>query len=324
MRTFIIRRFLAGVLSILAATAIVFGLSRAAGDPLLLYAKPGGYGVTPEQEQALKEKLRLDRPLVIQYLLWLTDIARGDFGKTLLAEQQVTRVVGEKMGATVQLAIVSWILATIMGVPLGILSATMRGTVWDYLGRAYALVGQSLPTFWLGLMLILIFNKNLDWLPFGTRGAGGVNFFEWENLRYFVLPSFAVAWGAAAVYLRLTRSAMLEVLDSEFVKLARSKGVGQTKIVWKHAFRNALIPAVDRLITDDGGTNHRQRRCGIGIRLARSRTVGGTSSAGQRLPDLDCDRSLLRGGVRVRQLPNRRALRIDRSENPLLIRVSAI
>ncbi len=242
MRTFIIRRFLAGVLSILAATAIVFGLSRAAGDPLLLYAKPGGYGVTPEQEQALKEKLRLDRPLVIQYLLWLTDIARGDFGKTLLAEQQVTRVVGEKMGATVQLAIVSWILATIMGVPLGILSATMRGTVWDYLGRAYALVGQSLPTFWLGLMLILIFNKNLDWLPFGTRGAGGVNFFEWENLRYFVLPSFAVAWGAAAVYLRLTRSAMLEVLDSEFVKLARSKGVGQTKIVWKHAFRNALIP----------------------------------------------------------------------------------
>ncbi len=226
----------------LAATAIVFGLSRAAGDPLLLYAKPGGYGVTPEQEEALKKKLRLDRPLIVQYLLWLTDLLRGDFGKTLLAEQQVTKVVGEKMGATVQLGLVSWVLATIMGVPLGVLSATRRGSVWDYMGRAFALLGQSLPTFWLGLMLILIFNTRLDWLPFGTRGAGDAFVLSWENLRYFILPSFAIGWGAAAVYLRLTRSAMLEVLDSEFVKLARGKGVGTAKIVWKHAFRNALIP----------------------------------------------------------------------------------
>ena len=242
MRKFLVRRFFAGILSILAATAIVFGLSRAAGDPLLLYAKPGGYGVTPEQEQALKEKLRLDRPLVVQYLLWLTDLLQGDFGKTLLAEQQVTRVVGEKMGATVQLAITSWLLATIIGVPLGVLSAVLRASAWDYLGRGFALIGQSLPTFWLGLMLILIFNKQLDWLPFGTRGPTDVFFFSWDSIRYFVLPSFAVAWGAAAIYLRLTRSAMLEVLDSEFVKLARSKGVGGTKIIWKHAFRNALIP----------------------------------------------------------------------------------
>ena len=209
---------------------------------MLLYAKPGGYGVTPEQEQALKEKLRLDRPLVVQYLLWLTDLLQGDFGRTLLAEQQVTKVVGEKMGATVQLGLAAWVLATIMGVPLGVLSAVLRGSVWDYLGRAYALIGQSLPTFWLGLMLILIFNKQLGWLPFGTRGTTDSFFFSWENLRYFVMPAFAVAWGAAAVYLRLTRSAMLEVLDSEFVKLARAKGVGGTKIIWKHAFRNALIP----------------------------------------------------------------------------------
>ncbi len=242
MRKFLIRRFFAGILSILAATAIVFGLSRAAGDPLLLYAKPGGYGVTPQQEQALKEKLRLDKPLVVQYLLWLTDLLQGDFGKTLLAEQQVTRVIGEKMGATVQLAVVSWILATILGVPLGILSAVLRASIWDYLGRGFALIGQSLPTFWLGLMLILIFNKRLGWLPFGTRGTADEFFFSWESVRYFVLPAFAVAWGAAAIYLRLTRSAMLEVLDSEFVKLARSKGVGGTTIIWKHAFRNALIP----------------------------------------------------------------------------------
>lgn len=242
MKRFLIRRFFAGILSVIAATAIVFALSRAAGDPLLLYAKPGGYGVTPEQEEALKKKLRLDRPLVVQYLLWLTDLLRGDFGKTLLAEQQVTKVVGEKMGATVQLGLASWVLATLIGVPLGVLSAIRRGSVWDYLGRGFALLGQSLPTFWLGLMLILIFNTRFGWLPFGTRGAGEAFALSWENLRYFVLPTFTVAAGAAAVYLRLTRSAMLEVLDSEFVKLARGKGVGGAKIVWKHAFRNALIP----------------------------------------------------------------------------------
>ena len=242
MRKFLIRRFIAGVLSLLAATAIVFGLSRAAGDPLLLYAKPGGYGVTPEQEEALKKKLRLDRPLVVQYVLWLTDLARGDFGRTLLAEQLVIKVIGEKVGATVQLGLVSWVLATLMGVPLGVLSATMRGSFGDYLGRAYALLGQSLPTFWLGLMMILIFNVKFDVLPFGTRGTGEAFPLSWANIRYFVMPSFAIAWGSAAVYLRLTRSAMLEVLDSEFVKLGRAKGVGNTKIIWKHAFRNALIP----------------------------------------------------------------------------------
>ncbi len=230
------------MLSILAATAIVFGLSRAAGDPLLLYAKPGGYGVTPEQEEALKKKLRLDRPLVVQYLLWLTDLARGDFGRTLLAEQKVTKVVGEKMGATIQLGIVSWALATLMGVPLGILSATSRGSIWDYLGRGYALLGQSLPTFWLGLMLILVFSARFDILPFGTRGTGEAFPLSWSNIRYFILPSFAIGWGSAAVYLRLTRSAMLEVIDSEFIKLARAKGVARSTIIWKHGFRNALIP----------------------------------------------------------------------------------
>ena len=242
MRAFLIRRLVAGALSVLAATAIVFGLSRAAGDPLLLYAKPGGYGVTPEQEEALRQKLRLDRPLVIQYLLWLTDLARGDFGKTLLAEQDVNKVVGDKLGATVQLGIVSWVLATLMGVPIGVLSATRRGSFFDYLGRAYALLGQSLPTFWLGLMLILIFNSWLGWLPFGTRGSTDTFPLAWENVRYFVLPSFTIAWGAAAVYTRLTRSAMLEVLDSEFIKLGRAKGVANGAIIWKHAFRNALIP----------------------------------------------------------------------------------
>ena len=226
----------------IAATAIVFGLSRAAGDPLLLYAKPGGYGVSPEAQEALSKKLGLNRPLVVQYFMWLGDIISGDLGRTLLTETPVSKVVGEKIGATVQLGMAAWILATVVGVPLGILSATRRGSIWDYLGRGLALLGQALPSFWIGIMFILIFAASLDLLPFGTKGAYDGFPLAWGNIKYFILPAVSLGWGAAAGYLRITRSAMLEVLDSEYVKLARAKGVTNRTVIWKHAFKNALIP----------------------------------------------------------------------------------
>ena len=162
MRAFVVRRFLYGLLSVVAATAIVFGLSRAAGDPLLLYAKPGGYGVTPEAQEALSKKLGLDRPLVFQYFMWLRNMLSGDLGRTLLSETPVSKVVGEKIGATIQLGMAAWILATLVGVPLGVLSAIRRGSVWDYFGRGVALFGQALPSFWIGIMFILIFAASLD------------------------------------------------------------------------------------------------------------------------------------------------------------------
>ena len=225
-----------------AATAIVFGLSRAAGDPLLLYAKPGGYGVTPEAQEALSKKLGLDRPLVFQYFMWLGNMLSGDLGRTLLSETPVSKVVGEKIGATIQLGMAAWILSTLVGVPLGVLSAIRRGSVWDYFGRGVALFGQALPSFWIGIMFILIFAASLDLLPFGTKGAYEGSPLAWGNIKYFVLPAVTLGWGAAAGYLRITRSAMLEVLDSEYVKLARAKGVASRSVIWKHAFRNALIP----------------------------------------------------------------------------------
>jgi peptide/nickel transport system permease protein len=213
----------------------VFALSRASGDPILLYAKPGGYGFTPEQEAALRKKIGIDKPLVVQYALWLGRAVTGDLGETILDEKPVFRVITQKTGATVQLAIVSWVLATVIGVPLGVLSAVRRGTLLDYFARAFALFGQAVPAFWLGIVLILIVSVRLGWLPPSLRGDGSWDF------KHMILPAVTLGWGAMAGYLRLTRTAMLEVMDTEYVKLARAKGVTNRTIIWKHAFRNALI-----------------------------------------------------------------------------------
>ena len=242
MRKFIIRRTIAMLLSAIAATIVVFGISRAAGDPLLLYAKPGGYGVSPEQIETLEKKLGLDRPLTVQYVMWLSRVMRGDLGRTLLTETPVSKVVGQKIAATFQLGFAAWLLATVVGIPLGVISAVNRGSPLDYVARIFALLGQAVPSFWLGIMSILLFAVLLGWLPVGTKGLEEGFPLSWTNLKYFVLPSITLGWGAAAGYLRITRSAMLEVLDSEYIRLARAKGVSHRRAIWKHAFKNALLP----------------------------------------------------------------------------------
>lgn len=227
-------------MSLFAATMIVFGLSRATGDPLLLYAKPGGYGVSPEQVAALKKKLALDKPLIVQYLIWAGRVMKGDMGNTILAERPVSKVVMERLPNTVILGLAAWTFATAIGIPLGILSAVKRGTFWDYLGRAIALFGQALPQFWVGIVAILIFAVYFGWLPSGTMGDTKP-FFP-DRLKHLILPTITLGWTPMAAYLRITRSAMLEVLDAEYVKLARAKGVTGWAVIGKHAFRNALIP----------------------------------------------------------------------------------
>lgn len=238
MKRFFFRRVIGALLTLLAATIIVFGLSRAAGDPLLLYAQPG-YGFTPERTEALRKKLGLDRPLVVQYFKWLGGVLRGDWGRSLRDNRLVREVIFGKVGASVQLALAAWIFATMVGVPLGIFSAIQRGTMWDYLGRTFALFGQALPVFWVGMMAVLIFSVNFGLLPTGDRP---VHVSIVTNMKHFVLPAITLGWLPAATYLRITRSAMLEVLDEEYIKFARAKGVSQWKVVWKHALRNAIIP----------------------------------------------------------------------------------
>lgn len=235
MSRFIARRLAYSVIALLGATMLVFGLSRAVGDPRDLYIQEGGYGTTPETRKFLEKQLNLDKPLAAQYGIWLGRVLRGDLGNSVFTRAPVLRQIRESAPRTLKLGLVSWVLATGMGIPLGIAAAITRGTAWDKLARGFALLGQAAPPFWIGIMGILLFSVKLRWLPAGTEGEG-------LAIRNFVLPAVTLGWLAAAGYMRITRSAMLEVLDSEFIKLARAKGVSGWKVIWKHAFRNALIP----------------------------------------------------------------------------------
>ena len=243
MKRFLIRRAYFAILSLFAATMIVFGLSRIKGDPLLVYTQEGGgYGLSEQQKEEISRYLGLDKPLVVQYLVWVGNSLRGDFGTTLLDRAPVSGLIRGKLGATVQLAILAWVFAVVTGVPLGVLSATRRGGALDYIGRGFALFGQALPQFWIAIMAIVIFAVQFDWLPAAGRALPGEDI--GAQIRHFVLPTITLGWLGSATYLRLVRSSMLEVLDSEFVKLARAKGVGIRLVIWKHAFRNALISPI--------------------------------------------------------------------------------
>ncbi len=238
MARFLARRLLFTVISLLGATLMVFGLSHVKEDPSYVFFGPESYGVTKEQIEFQKKKWGLDRPFFVQYGIWLGRVATGDLGKSISTSRPVADLLLERAGATFQLAVAAWIFGTVVGIPLGVLSAVQRGTVWDYLGRGLALFGQALPAFWVAIVSILIFAVWLGLLPAATRGAGEPFV---TQIRHFVLPTIVLGSAPLAGYLRITRSSMLEVLDSEYIKLAKAKGVANTRVVWKHALRNALI-----------------------------------------------------------------------------------
>ncbi len=240
MLRFISRRIATIVISLIGATIVVFGLAHAKDDPINVFIRAEGYAIGPEQIVALREKWGLDRPIVLQYLTWLSNIARGDLGRSVGSNRKVTDVLRERWPATMQLAIGAWIVGTFVGIPLGMLSAMRRASFLDYVLRGFALSGQSVPGFWAGIVGIWIFAVWLGWLPVPTY-YGRVDASFWGQFSYFVLPVAVLAWGPVAGYLRITRSAMLEVMDSEYVKLARAKGLSYRRVITKHAFRNALI-----------------------------------------------------------------------------------
>lgn len=242
MTRFLFRRLYFAVFSMFAATIIVFCMSRLIGDPLLLYAQAGGYGMPPEQKEYLRAYLGLDKPLIVQYFVWIWNALQGDLGKSLLDRTPVSTMIWQKLPATAYLALTAWLFAILTGVPLGIISSIKRGGIIDYLARGFALFGQALPTFWIAIVFILIFAVQLGWLPAFGMGESTDSF--WEKTKHFILPTITLGWGGSATYTRLTRSAMLEIMDSEFVKLARAKGVSNNSVIWKHAFRNALIPPI--------------------------------------------------------------------------------
>ena len=219
-------------------TVVVFSLSRAGPDPILMFVRDDGYGIAPLTIENLRAKWGLNKPIPVQYVIWMGRILRGDLGKSLNGEKPVSESIRARLGATVQLAIVGWVLATLVGIPLGVLSAVKRASVLDYLGRSLALVGQGTPSFWLSIVAIYIFAVNLGWLPVAGREIHEGLVIE---IKHMVLPAVVLAFEPLASYVRLTRSSMLEILDSEYVKLARAKGVPEWLVIWKHGFKNALI-----------------------------------------------------------------------------------
>lgn len=228
MTKFLIRRLAYGVLVVIAVTLIVFLLSRATGDPRTVMMNEY---TTREQWDEWGRQWGLDKPVMVQYGIWLGKAVQGNFGMSLRENRPVKDVIVDRIPATLELAAGSFLFAILLGIPFGVLSAVKRGSIPDYIGRTIALFGQALPPFWLGIMLILIFSVQLDLLPTSRRG----------DITHYILPCITLGWLTAAGLLRLVRSAMLETLDSEYIKMARAKGVSNFKVIWKHAFRNALL-----------------------------------------------------------------------------------
>ena len=231
MQRFLVRRILMALVTLLAVTVIIFVMSRAAGDPRHVYLDDYS---TQEDWDRLTINLGLDKPYYQQYAIFLKDAVRGKFGKSIKEGRPSMEIIIERLPATFQLGISAFLFSVIVGVPLGILSAVKRGSFLDITGKVVALVGQSAPVFWLGLMLMFFFAVKLEWLPpYGRQEPTSI-----------ILPAVALGWFYAAANLRLLRSAMLNVLDSEYVKLARAKGVSNNVVIWKHSLRNALIPVL--------------------------------------------------------------------------------
>ena len=229
MSRFLLRRFMYFLVTIWLATIVVFAMSRMSGDPRLLYLTEYSH-LNQENWDAWGRAMGLDKPLPLQYLIWLGKFVQGDWGKSIVSNRPVADAVLERLPATLSLAGGAFFFSILFGIPLGVLSAVKKGTFWDYFARVFAMAGQSFPAFWLGIIAILVLSVQLGWLP--TSGTGGV--------KNYIMPSVTMGWVAAAGFLRLTRSAMLDVLGSEYMNLARIKGVGRFQLIWKHAFRNAL------------------------------------------------------------------------------------
>ncbi len=229
MPRYLLSRIVQAVVTLWLLTLVAFVMTRLTGNPLdvLLDAR-----ATDEDRAAVAQVLGLDRPLAVQYAIYLRDVARGDFGNSFKTRRPALLVVMERLPWTLELGTASFLVSLLIAVPFGVVTAAKRDTAIDVTGKVLALLGQSLPTFWLGLMLILLFAVTLEWLPAG--GTGGV--------AHLVLPAITLGWFTVAGIMRLVRSAMLDTLGEEYVVTARAKGLAEPGVVWKHALRNAVIP----------------------------------------------------------------------------------
>jgi ABC-type dipeptide/oligopeptide/nickel transport system permease component len=229
MRQFILRRILYSLVTLLILSLTIFVVVRLTGDPAALMAEPGA---RPEDLARVRAQWGLDRSWPVQYLSFLKNIVQGELGKSFNYRMPVSELYFERLPNSLQLALAATLVSILVGVPAGIVSAVRVNSWWDNVGKVVAIMGLAIPNFWLGLVFILVFAVWLGWLP--TSGKG-----DWQHL---LMPAISLGWYFAASLLRLTRSSMLEVLRSEYVKLARLKGLPEYVVVAMHAFKNALVP----------------------------------------------------------------------------------
>jgi len=240
MLQYLLKRLAAIIPTVFFVTIIIFGLQQLLpGDPAVILA---GENQDPDVIAYLQKKMHLDEPLPVRYAYWISGVFHGDLGESLRIQQPVLDLIREKLPVTLQLAGMAMVIALLIGIPAGIVSAVGKDTVWDYAANVIALWGLSTPNFWLGILMILVFSVSLGWLP----ASGYVSPFEdlRANLAAMIMPAFVLGNAIAAVLMRHTRSAMLQVLNADYVRTARAKGLNERTVVLRHALRNALTPII--------------------------------------------------------------------------------
>src|SRR5271165_4207963 len=231
MARFMIRRAFYALVTLFILSLTIFTVVRLTGDPVTLLAEPGARA---EDLDRVRTEWGLDRPWPVQYLAFAKNVLTGQLGKSFNYEMPVSTLYFQRLPNSLELALAATLISFFIGIPAGLISAVKVNSGWDNFGKVVALLGLAIPGFWLGLVMILVFSVWLEWLP--TSGQGG-----WRNL---IMPAVALGWYFAASLLRLTRSSMLEVLRSEYIKLARLKGLPAFAVIALHAFKNALIPVL--------------------------------------------------------------------------------
>ncbi len=231
MAKYISKRLLQAIFVLLGVSLVAFIILHLSGDPLSLLISSGA---TPEQEAAIRTKMGLDDPLYIQYFRFLAQTLHGDFGESLYYKQSTLSLIMNRLPATIQLTFAGILVATVIGIPLGIIAATKKGSVVDSVVRIIAICGQAIPSFWLGLMMILIFSVKLKWLPTSGRGT----------FAQMIMPAITVGLFSMASVCRLTRSTMIETLKTDYIRTAKAKGLHKARIIVVHALRNSLLPVV--------------------------------------------------------------------------------
>lgn len=234
MLSLVLKRLLQGAISIVGVSIVIFMISRLSGDPVVIL-------LPLEAPQSVIDELRrtlgLDQPLWTQYLIFVQHALSGDFGRSYRWQMPALQLILERLPATIELAICALVFSISIAVPVGVLSAVHRGSWIDKLARIFAMLGQAMPPFWVGLLLILVFAVELNWLP--AFGA--------DSPKHVILPAIALGWYPVAAQTRIVRSAMLDVLDSDYIRLSRSLGTPERQVIWKYALRNAAVPLVTML-----------------------------------------------------------------------------